>query len=325
MLNEIIELEAYMGDPRMDKPRLQPNLLTDNFGKKNKEYKLNGLDQILTVIARGFIFAELEDELKTGKRVITDEEISTVKDALNRWCGFKVEMVGDTKKVDEWFNKYPKANDYLKNFWEYHHKKTSDKNLTWEECEKKWSDKYNSRNSYQAESVTFDNIIASALNAGPLKERLCIIKKPDEDALLKKIIKKPDALYDYLFTEYDGNPQKKTKIRMLRNIITFLMLRSEEGENKKEVLLPKLRLFGWYGTDDTDGKIYKWYLEAFKYNDEKIMYALSGADYTKFGIREDYLKKFGFAIIDANDKNKYIKDYLILKDPGYGDEPFEVL
>ena len=323
MLNERLEFEAYMtNDPRDKKSRLQPNYLTDNFGKKSKKYELRGLDQILTVIARGFIFSCLDKDLLNGKRVIADEEIATVKYALNRWCGFKIQKDtdrGNEELVDELFKQYPYADGFLKNFWECHQAKCEGSKLTWDGCEKVWSKKYNSEMSYMAESVNFDNIIASALEAGPLRERLCVIKKPD-DEMLNQILKKPDALYDYLFTEYEGNPQKKTKNKLLRNIIAFLLLQNEESE--KAVLLQKLRLFGWYGSDDTDGKQYRWYFDSFWFDSEKIMLGYGGSDYVKYGINEKYLQAYNFRIIDKKDEDKYIKDYLLLEDPGYGNIPF---
>lgn len=53
MLNEILEFEAYVKSPESEKPRIQPKLLTNNF---NEDGNLFGIERILIVIARGYIF-----------------------------------------------------------------------------------------------------------------------------------------------------------------------------------------------------------------------------------------------------------------------------
>ena len=60
MLNEILEFESYIKTPTSDNHRLQPKMLTDDFGSAGNLY---GLEHILTTIARGFIFGNFYDTL----------------------------------------------------------------------------------------------------------------------------------------------------------------------------------------------------------------------------------------------------------------------
>ena len=53
MLNERAEFEAYITNPESSSPRIQPKLLTGNF---STDCGLYGIEQILVVLARGYIF-----------------------------------------------------------------------------------------------------------------------------------------------------------------------------------------------------------------------------------------------------------------------------
>lgn len=52
MLNEKAEFEAYITNPESSSPRIQPKLLTGNF---STDCGLYGIEQILVVLARGYI------------------------------------------------------------------------------------------------------------------------------------------------------------------------------------------------------------------------------------------------------------------------------
>lgn len=52
MLNERAEFEAYITNPESSSPRIQPKLLTGNF---STDCGLYGIEQILVVLARGYI------------------------------------------------------------------------------------------------------------------------------------------------------------------------------------------------------------------------------------------------------------------------------
>ncbi len=347
MLNELLEYESYISNPESTSPRVQPKLLTDSFEMKQRkndrkpEYKLRGLDQVLTIVARGFLFSD-EDWIKTQffqNGLITDDGIAATKEMLNRWCGFqqdsKIDKTGN-EIVSTWFCEHPDAKEWLKKYLIYQMKLSkvieedkskskaqADEQLEneWKGYAEKWKKIYNGDVDYKAESITFNNIIAAAIEKGALKECYCAIKKPED----KKIESKED-LYGYLFKDKKDESIKQTKPnmgkmqKMLKNIIAFRIWQEEHPGEQKEVLLRKLRLFGWYGCDDGNGKVKDWCFDIFYWDGRNIMYSIgSGSDYAKFGTNEDFLKEFGFGLIDPEQKEKYEEKYLILKDTGVGD------
>lgn len=87
MLNEKLEFEAYVTDPESDTPRIQRYLLIDKFSKEGNLY---GLETILTVIARGFLYAKAENDNPdvSGQGPYREEMIHAAMRVLDRWCGF---------------------------------------------------------------------------------------------------------------------------------------------------------------------------------------------------------------------------------------------
>ena len=82
MLNEFLEFQAYISTPKSRNPRLQPYLLTGFF---DDECYLIGIEKIMTLIARAFIFSE--GNLVYGD-VISNELIEDTIELLHRWTGF---------------------------------------------------------------------------------------------------------------------------------------------------------------------------------------------------------------------------------------------
>ncbi len=330
MLNEMMEFEAYVRDPQSKQPRLQPKLLTNSYKQnKNSEYQLRGLDQVMTMIIRDFLFSDQAKTLFDENGLITDEGIKATKELLNRWSGFyKILEEGTgrsqvSKAVKNWLKRHPEAEGWLKKYWTFHYKEIKGKKKTeteWDQCARTWCKKYNAELSYQNEGVTFENIIANAIERGPLRERYCIVKKKDTGHVPGKI----KDLYAYIFPEKgDSGFQKKTAHKMLKNIVAFLIVQDEHPGKQKEVLLQRLRLFGWYGTDDSDGKKLHWCFEQFLWRGEHIIYGYSGSDYAKLGIKQDYIDEFGFRLIESEEAEKYWDECWILKD---GDQsPLEIL
>ena len=111
MLNEQLELEMYVTAPESEHPRIQPNVL---IGKFSKEGALYGLESILTVIARGFLFGT-----DSGSFAYDEARIHAAIRVLDRWCGFssdeEKEADGKLSDVQEWFRRYPDADSWLKN------------------------------------------------------------------------------------------------------------------------------------------------------------------------------------------------------------------
>ncbi len=337
MLDEILELDAYVSEPESLCPRLQPKLLTDDFSSVPK---LRGLNQILTLIARDFLFSSYAETVFFNDGLISDEGIMAAKILLNRWCGFDIKKDTEDKQkavsfasetVDRWFEIHPEADHFLKRFWQFHFCEHMERNkkeytgyneteknkradLAWKECESGYYLRYNSASAYGAESITYENVIADALNTGRLRTRYCAIKMPEG----KRPVRDISELYDQIFECVKGT-NKNIKLRMLKNIIAFRLWQQDHPGGQKEVLLQKLRLFGWYGRDDTDGKREAWYSDRIRWDGRPVMYCTGdGSDFVKFGIDGIYLDRFGFTLIDEDEIDGYRDDHWILKDRGHG-------
>ena len=326
MLNEIMEYKAYIEDPVSDSPRLQSKLLTEGFDKT--KCALNGIGQILTVIARGFMFETDSTSLFDEDGLITDEGIDAVKDVLKIWCGFKKDTVTSQMPVREWFSDHPSAIAWLREFFIYNYKRykerITDKQAEeyWEKWSDVWDGKLDSDNDYMAESTDLNNIIADAILKGRLKERYCIIKKYENSNKIQTM----EDLYDQLFT-YRKGTQDKIKQRMLRNVIAYRIFETDHPDGQDEVVLQKLRLFGWYGIDSNRGKTTAWCSDRFFYKDDRpVINSRIIHKFSKFSVDKDFLDHFEFRLIDKEDTSKYEKDYLILKDAGHGDDrPLEII
>ena len=320
MLNEILEFEAYVTEPCSPNPRLKPKLLTEKFSFEDGAYKLKGIDQIMTIVLRGFLFPEHAKDFFDENGLLSAEGIAISKEVLNIWCGFS-----DSKKasseVKKWLKKYRYADHWLKKYWIFQYEFFSEKKkpkkegaAEWEILAEKWRKDFNDDTAYKAESYTFDNIIANALEKGPLKQRYCIVKKSADG----KKIKKMKDLTIYLFDCNEKNRVEKTEVKMLKNIIAFQIGQEEHPGNQKEVILQRLRLFGWYDKDDEDGKLENWCFPKYLYREKKlsIMTSRRGTDYAKFGINIDYLKEYAFQLIDQEEIEKYREKYWIIDDRG---------
>ena len=120
MLNELVELESYITAPTSDTPRIQPKMLTDDFGSTGNLY---GLEHLLTTIARGFIFGNFYNENKVSEDgMISDDLIATVGNILFCWLGFECakNYVGDADIIKKWSKQYPQANGWLKKYYMKH-------------------------------------------------------------------------------------------------------------------------------------------------------------------------------------------------------------
>ena len=89
MLNELLEFKAYVTDPESETPRVQPYLLTDYF---DESANLIGIEHIMTMIARAFIFSDKKTVLD---EVISQEVVDDTIELLHRWTGFE-----EDKKIE---------------------------------------------------------------------------------------------------------------------------------------------------------------------------------------------------------------------------------
>lgn len=326
MLNEKLEFLSYVTNPKSKEPRLQPYYLTKSYGES---CELNGIGDVLTVIARGFIFS-CEEQIYTEDYLLNDKMVKATICILRRWCGF--EEINQERRNEEnnlvqnWFEKYPEADGWLKTYWMYHFKQGKKKKKTQMSCEELWTKyqaqwikSFNSEYSYQSKKITYENVIADAITYGPLQERYFVFRKND-----KKSKKKP---FKYLYSIKEGtsNPQERTVEKMLKNIAAYLIWQElhpcqENGVKQCAVLFQKGLLLGWYGLDDTKGKTSIWYLDGLLWNERQIFTASNlYLDFVKFAVDEEYLKEFDFRLINKDEVEKYKAGYWILEDCGHGE------
>ena len=324
MLNELQEFESYITNPTSDTPRLQPKMLTDDFGSTGNLY---GLEHILTIIARGFIFSDFYDTDKVSDDgMISNNLIATVDNILFSWLGFECakDYVGDADAINKWNDKYPQAEGWFKNYYEKHCTK-KDKAKRWAKIEEERS-KYLKGDDYRLSVVSINNIIANALECGPLKEQCMVIKK---DSAIIKSSKLKDR-FKYLFcldeSKKAANPQERTVERFLKNIAAYLYLKDNHQDGQKFVLLDRIQLLCWYGLDDNKNEADSWYFKRFLFDkcDSKvpIMTAMSGDrgwNFIKLMIDNDFIAKYDIKLIDADEIESVDKEkYWIIKDNGHG-------
>ena len=324
MLNELQEFESYITNPTSDTPRLQPKMLTDDFGSIGN---LHGLEHLLTIIARGFIFGNFNDADKLSEDgIISDDFIATVANILFSWLGFECvkDYVGNTDAINKWNKKYPQADGWLKNYYVEHCPK-KDKEKRWAKIEEERT-KYLLGGDYRLGAVSINNIIANALEQGPLKEQCMIIKKSSVSVKSKKLKDR----FQYLFCLDEGNkaanPQEKTVERFLKNIAAYLYLKENHPVGQKFVLLDRIQLLCWYGLDDNKNEADSWYFKRFLFDKgnskEPIMTAMSGDrgwNFIKFMIDNDFITKYDISLIDATAIDAVDRDeYFIIKDNGHG-------
>ena len=324
MLNEILEFKSYITAPTSDTPRLQPKMLTDDFGSTGILY---GLEHLLTIIARGFIFGDFYDADKVSDDgMISNNLIVTVDNILFSWLGFECaqDYVGDADAINKWNKKYPQADGWLKKYYMKHCTK-KDAVKRWVKIEEERS-KYLMGEDYRLSVVSINNIIANALELGPLKEQCMIIKK---DSVSVKSVKFKDR-FQYLFcldeNKKAANPQEKTVERFLKNIAAYLYLKDNHPKGQKFVLLDRIQLLCWYGLDDNKNEADSWYFKRFLFDkgDSKlpIMTAMSGDrgwNFIKLIIDNDFIAKYDIKLIDADEIESVDKEkYWIIKDNGHG-------
>lgn len=324
MINELVELESYITNPTSDTPRLQPKMLTDDFGSAGNLY---GFEHILTIIARGFIFGDFYDTDKVSDDgMISNNLIATVDNILFSWLGFECakDYVGDADAINKWNKKYPQADGWLKNYYEKHCTK-KDKAKRWAKIEEERS-KYLKGDDYRLSVVSINNIIANALECGRLKEQCMVIKK--DSAIIKSSKLKDRFKYLFCLDESNkaANPQERTVERFLKNIAAYLYLKENHPVGQKFVLLDRIQLLCWYGLDDNKNEADSWYFKRFLFDkcDSKvpIMTAMSGDrgwNFIKLMIDNDFIAKYDIKLINADEIESVDKEkYWIIKDNGHG-------
>lgn len=327
MLNEYLELEAYVKNPESDKPRIQPNYFTGTF---EGTCELNGLEQILTTIARGYLFSYCPREYDI------DDKVKNACYILRKWCGFAYDDGKELQRDNSilaWFKDYPKADGWLKTYWMHHfdRKKKKDskndkkmssvkqvsKKVLWGKVEEKWNKSLNNIYDYQALKITYKDIIASALELGPLQNRYLAFKK---DINADKVNTKKQFGYLYELGLGRKTVQEETRYKFLKSVVNYLILKEQHPQDQTLVWLKAGPLLGWYGQDDIKNDTDIRYFPFLLWKEETIFVRESGGfNYAKIGMNQDYLKEFDFRLIEESQIKEFKESYWILEDCGHGE------
>ena len=295
MLNEFKELEHYITNPQSDEPRVLPTLLTNWY-----KGKLNGLQDILVLISRGFIFHYMLDK-KCGQEEIYDACIAV----LRLWCGFEDEATNKQLQknpyVKGWLKKYPEANGWLKEYYEYHTKSKEKNTKTWEQYKAEWKNKLlNTYHIYSSKDFCYENMLADAIAMGELKEYYLAIKG-NQDMFWKDIQKN------------NKTPEKRTRDKTLKLLAAYLQLQ-KYYEHSDMVLLRKIRVLNWMGISGRNTEDWN---PLIKWSNKYVFKSENGYDYVKLGIDKEFLSTYNIQLIDADEKSKFIhQGYMVFGDNG---------
>ena len=303
----------------------------------------NGLLEYVSAVEKEFRIEErvLKESLNSAIEKADSENVRIIFEEVN-----SLDIEDEIEKtVNAWFEEEMVTKAWLETYWTHHYikkvRKAKEADAAWKDCKKEWQGKFNSSCDYQAKKVTFANVIADAFSLGPLKKRYCIIKKDtvEESSKKRKSKKRDDAdlnkamkRFDYLYSSYKKGTHASTKLKMLKNIIAFLIWQEEHpiwqakhSGKQQAVLIQKGRLFGWYGRDDSKGDKSAWLLDGFKWKDDRpIMSAESYGTFAKMSIDSNFISENGFKIIDTEEWEAYEEDYWILEDGGHGKKAFVI-
>lgn len=319
MLNEFLEFKAYVTESTSSTPRVQPKLLTEKF---NEACNLIGIEHIMTVIARAFIFSR--EGYNQGER-ISEQVLKDTLELLHRWTGFSdtdARKRTDNPMLDKWMKDNDVEDSWLKEYWLFQYdngkvkKKTkSSKEKLWEKLENSWNKKLNSPLDYSANMITYKNVVANALEIGPLRKRYLVVKKAEQVG--KEVVKDEKKRFKYLADELKG--QETTDMKFMKLITAYLIKKEYHPEEQKEVWIQNAELAGWEGQDDSNKGSKTWYPEDVIWK-EKPIYTrdVMQGSYGKVFVNPDYLREYDFHIIDVADADKYKGTHWVLEDRGHG-------
>lgn len=340
MLNERAEFEAYITNPESSSPRIQPKLLTGNF---STDCGLYGIEQILVVLARGYIFDTYREDEIYSDGFVRPELLNDAKLFLQRWLGFHFEHADSPERnpapsyrrqASNGTDYFREADGWFKKYWMAHcEKNEKEKEILWKNLESKWTETL-SVNDYRENQITLNSVIAQALNRGSLKEQYLVFRKDPSGAPVKN----KKERFSYLYSLKAGNDGKihtlyeKTRERLLKNIAAYLLSQKYHPKGQTFVLLYRGQLLNWYGIDDAKGARSIWYFPRCVWGletKEQIMEAYSREsqwNFIKFSVNQAFLSYFDFHLIDpsqACDVNT--SKYWILQDMGHGSKSLRCL
>lgn len=313
MLNERLEVEAYLCDVKSnDNLRILPSILTGKY-----TVKLNGLQDILVLIAREFLF----DFMKTEE--CTKEVHDACISAIRLWCAFDdfetLKNLREKPIIKQWLKRYSGADCWLKNYYNKivkpnaeaksklssKKKREANNNKTmWELYVDKWQKRLITpeENLYSGKRFCYENILAEAIADGPLKVRYLVFKG-DENTFNKSLSK------------IGAKPSTPTFQKNHKFLATNL-LAAEHSSNQETIYLRKIRFLNWLGCDNDN--LPSWF-PGLRWNDQDICQRFSGKDFVKLKMNKEFIEHYDIKLIDETNLKDYESStYTILKDVGHG-------
>lgn len=298
MLDERLEVEAYLCDVNSnDNLRVLPSNLTDKYSGK-----LNGLQDILTLIAREFMFGFMNEKECTPK--VHDACIT----ALRLWCAFDDhETLKDLREepvIKSWLKKYPGADGWLRSYYEKVIKAAPKNKIKWNDYVDVWKKRLVTpeENLYSGKRFCYENILAEAIADGPLMVRYLAFKG-DENSFNKSLSK-------------NGSKSSIKTYQKNHKFIAANLLAAYRSGNQETVYLRKIRLLNWLGHDNDN--LPSWY-PGLKWNNRDICERFSGKDFVKLKMNKAFLEQYDIKLIDETQISYYsLNKYTVLKDMGHG-------
>ena len=328
MLNEFREFEAYVENPQSLTPRVMPHMLTEHFSEKYPY--LNGLEEIMTVIARRYLFSE-EHQVYGVENQLNEKLIEDTKELLHRWTGFsdtKYRKRTDNPQLEKWMKVHSVTDSWLKQYLAFQfqeYKKKSKKTKEeldkmtderWNKLEGKWNYSLNSPMDYEAVKITYNNVIANALEKGPLRNRYLVVKRCEEE-VGKKFDTEKRKPFAYL-TDKSGR-QGTSDVKIIKIIAAYLINREIHPAGQSEIWIKSSDLSRWYAQDDSKNGAGAWYPDNVTWNKKEVYtFKRFQRKYTKVIINQEYLKEYDFRVVDSVEAKLYKGTHWILEDLGHG-------
>lgn len=269
MLNEIMEVESYLGDPTAS--RLNVNLLRD--GKKD-ECKLNGIADVLSMIAAYYICHFL------GASKMDEELEKKVTLIMRIWFGFEGDVNledWEEAKEEKWFEAYPYADGWLREYL----KPYLSENETWQAYSDKWCDAWKEPMAYKLKQQVYPNIIAQALARGELKEYVLVTKKCKD-------------FFADIQNEKGKKPPKGRRATLLKLIAAYKILQLQQP-GQKYVLMPTNRILNWCGYSSYKADRMCLNLQWKKH---PLVLVESHKDFRKFCINSDFMDEMKICLVE---------------------------
>ena len=335
MLNEILEAQEYMYD--LNSAKEKPERIVCGAFLKGKSPALSGMERILTIIGRHFLFPENIDDIGSISPEEFETRICRAAAALRMWCGL-VPQTFNNKKVKEAYEELSAEPAYqvIENWLpKYLERALKDKKIEKEKYEaainkilskkKPFAEPVfnlaNSSNDYNA--IKYDKVIANGLIAsGPLREYclVCENRKWYEGIIKIKENKETNRKKVLSLSEAD-------KETILKTTAFYLLERRRKNRGIKNVSFEPTNfqaLTFWVGVNKDSQKVKVYY-----FNDELLFetrsvgekqYILTeedntggakkGVNATKIRPNEEWFTQCGWDIIDITDSKNELKKYL---------------